>query len=168
MEFNQLIDEFAKRHNVENLVAVDDAAALDIDGIIVTIVAKGGVLNFSAEIGDPPVEGAAVFSNLLLEANVQSGAFFAKVPDPGQYVIVQRLQLALGPFGGKFAQNAPERTKPAHDRIHKILHEGAFGARRQHVGRGDMRRNPPCHDKGGLPASVLHLARCRLWPRSRS
>ena len=95
MEFNQLIDEFAKRHNVENLVAVDDAAALDIDGIIVTIVAKGGVLNFSAEIGDPPVEGAAVFSNLLLEANVQSGAFFAKVPDPGQYVIVQRLQLAL-------------------------------------------------------------------------
>ena len=81
MEFNQLIDEFAKRHNVENLVAVDDAAALDIDGIIVTIVAKGGVLNFSAEIGDPPVEGA--------------GAFFAKVPDPGQYVIVQRLQLAL-------------------------------------------------------------------------
>ena len=95
MEFNQLIDEFAKRHNVENLVAVDDAAALDIDGIIVTIVAKGGVLNFSAEIGDPPVEGAAVFSNLLLEANIQSGAFFAKVPDPGQYVIVQRLQLAL-------------------------------------------------------------------------
>ena len=95
MEFNQLIAEFAKRHNVENLVAVDGAAALDIDGIIVTIVAKGGLLNFSAEIGDPPAEGAAVFSNLLLEANIQSGAFFAKVPDPGQYVIVQRLQLAF-------------------------------------------------------------------------
>ena len=95
MEFNELIDAFAKRHNVENLVAVDGAAALDIDGIIVTIVAKGEVLNFSAEIGDPPVEGAAAFANLLLEANIQPGAFFAKIPDPGQYVVVQRLQLAL-------------------------------------------------------------------------
>ena len=95
MEFNQLIADFAKRHNVENLVVVDGAAALDIDGIIVTIVAKGEVLNFSAEIGDPPAEGAAVFANLLLEANTMSSAVFAKVPDPGQYVVVQRLQLAL-------------------------------------------------------------------------
>ncbi len=29
MEFNELIDAFAKRHNVENLVAVDGAAALE-------------------------------------------------------------------------------------------------------------------------------------------
>ena len=43
MEFNRLIDDFAERHNVDNLVAVDEAAALDVDGIIVTIVAKGGV-----------------------------------------------------------------------------------------------------------------------------
>ena len=95
MEFNQLIADFAKRHNVEDLIAVDGAAALDIDGIIVTIVAKGDVLNFSAEIGDPPAEGAAVFANLLLEANMQSGAFFAKAPDPGQYIAVRHLQLAL-------------------------------------------------------------------------
>jgi len=95
MEFNQLIDDFSKRHDVANLVAVDGAAALDIDGIIVTIVAKEDVLNFSAEIGDPPSEGAAVFANLLLEANMQTGTFFAKVPDPGQYIIVQRLPLSL-------------------------------------------------------------------------
>jgi len=95
MEFSQLIDDFAKRHNVENLVAVDGAAALDIDGIIVIIVNKGELLNLSAEIGEPPVEGAAVFANLLLEANMQSGAFFAKAPGPGQYIIVQRLNLAL-------------------------------------------------------------------------
>ena len=95
MEFNQLIDDFAKRHNVENLVVVDGAAALDIDGIIVTIVAKGEVLNFSAEIGNPPAEGAPVFANLLLEANTQSGVVFAKIPDPGPYVVVQRLQLVL-------------------------------------------------------------------------
>ena len=29
MEFNQLIADFAKRHNVENLVAVDESAAAE-------------------------------------------------------------------------------------------------------------------------------------------
>ena len=94
MEFNELIDDFAKRHNVENLVAVDGAAALDIDGIIVTIVDKGGLLNFSAEIGEPPADGAALFANLLLEANTQPDAFFAKIPDPGPYVIARRVPLS--------------------------------------------------------------------------
>ena len=89
MEFNELIADFAKRHKVENLVAVDGAAALDIDGIIVTIVAKGELLNFSAEIGEPPADGAALFANLLLEANTQPDAFFAKIPDPGPYVIAR-------------------------------------------------------------------------------
>ena len=93
MEFNQLIADFAKRHNVENLVAVDGAAALDIDGIIVTIVAKGDLLNFSTEIGEPPVDGAAAFANLLLEANTQPDAFFAKIPGSGPYVIVRRIPL---------------------------------------------------------------------------
>ena len=52
MEFNQLLDDFAKRHNVDNLVVVDGAAALDIDGIIVTLVSNEGVLIGSAEIGE--------------------------------------------------------------------------------------------------------------------
>ena len=93
MEFNELIADFATRHKVENLVAEDGAAALDIDGIIVTIVARGDLLTFSSEIGEPPVEGAATFANLLLEANLQSGAFFAKAPDPGPYIVVRRLSL---------------------------------------------------------------------------
>ena len=94
MEFNKLIDDFAKRHKVENLVAVDGAAALDIDGIIVTIVVRGELLNFSAEIGEPPADGAALFANLLLEANTQPDAFFAKIPDSGPYVIVRRVPLS--------------------------------------------------------------------------
>ena len=94
MEFDQLIADFAKRHKVENLVAVDGAAALDIDGIIVTIVARGELLNFSAEIGEPPADGAALFANLLLEANTQPDAFFAKIPDPGPYVIARRIPLS--------------------------------------------------------------------------
>lgn len=93
MEFNELIADFATRHKVENLVAVDGAAALDIDGIIITIVAKGDTLTFSTEIGEPPVDGAATFANLLLEANLMSGAFFAKAPEPGPYIIVRRLSL---------------------------------------------------------------------------
>ena len=95
MEFNQLIDEFAKRHNVENLVAVDGAASLDIDGFIVTIVANEGMLILSAEIGEPPAEGAATFANLLLEANLQSGVFFAKAVGSGPYLAVQRTSLSL-------------------------------------------------------------------------
>ena len=95
MEFNQLLDDFAKRHNVDNLVVVDGAAALDIDGIIVTLVSNEGVLIVSAEIGEPPAEGAAAFANLLLEANMQSGVFFAKAPGPGPYLAVQRTPLAL-------------------------------------------------------------------------
>ena len=95
MEFNQLIDEFAKRHNVENLVAVDGAASLDIDGFIVTIVANENMLILSAEIGEPPAEGAATFANLLLEANLQSGVFFAKATRTGPYLAVQRTSLTL-------------------------------------------------------------------------
>jgi hypothetical protein len=83
MEINQLIADFAVRHNVEDLVAVDGAASLDIDGMIINIVANGEVLTLSAEIGEPPPEGAGAFSDLLLEANLQPGAFFAKAPRAG-------------------------------------------------------------------------------------
>ena len=34
MDFSQLIADFAKRHGIANLAAEDDAAALDIDGIV--------------------------------------------------------------------------------------------------------------------------------------
>ena len=44
MGIDELIADFASRHKVEDLVVVDGAAALDIDGIIVTIVAKDEVL----------------------------------------------------------------------------------------------------------------------------
>ena len=66
MDFNELIDDFAKRHNVEDLTVTDNAAALDIDGITVLLVSNGELLTISAELGEPPVEGTAVFTNLLL------------------------------------------------------------------------------------------------------
>ena len=94
MEYNELLADFAKRYNVENLVAVDGVASLDIDGIIVTIVANDETLILSAEIGEPPAEGASVFSDLLLEANLQSGAYFAKGPQRGTYLVLQRLPLS--------------------------------------------------------------------------
>ena len=79
---------------MEDLVAVDGAAALDIDGIIVTIAVNDEMVTLSAEIGEPPVEGAGAFAELLLEANLQSGAYFAKSPEQGPYLVVRRLPLA--------------------------------------------------------------------------
>ena len=93
MEFQQLIADFAERHSIANLAAEDNAAALEVDGIVITLVAVGDALSISADIGEPPSEGRAEFAELMLEANLQSGAFFAKEPESGAYVLVRRLQL---------------------------------------------------------------------------
>ena len=93
MDFNELIDDFAKRHNVEDLTVTDNAAALDIDGITVLLVSNGELLTISAEVGEPPVEGTAAFANLLLEANMQSDFFFAKAIGSDNYIIVRRIPL---------------------------------------------------------------------------
>ena len=93
MEFEKLISDFAERHSIANLAAENNAAALEVDGIVVTLVAAGDALSVSAEIGEPPADGRAEFAELMLEANLQTGAFFAKEPESGAYVLVRRLQL---------------------------------------------------------------------------
>ena len=93
MDFTELISSFAERHGIADLAAEDNTAALDIDGIVVTLVASGDALSVSADIGEPPSEGRADFADLLLEANLQSDAFFAKAPESGTYVAVRRLAL---------------------------------------------------------------------------
>ena len=93
MDFAKLISEFADRHGIAYLTAEDNAAALDIDGIVVTLLATGDAISISAEIGEPPSEGRADFAELMLEANLQSEAFFAKEPENGAYIIVRRLPL---------------------------------------------------------------------------
>lgn len=93
MDFEELISDFAERHNVANLAAENNAAALEVDGIVITLVTAGDALSVSAEIGEPPVEGRAEFAELMLEANLQSAAFFAKEPESGAYVLVRRLRL---------------------------------------------------------------------------
>ena len=93
MDFQQLIADFAERHSIANLVAEDNAAALEVDGIVITLVAVGDTLSISAGIGEPPSEGRAEFAELLLEANLQSEAYFAKGPENGAYVLVRRLPL---------------------------------------------------------------------------
>ena len=95
MDFDKLISNFAERHGIADLAAEDNAAALDIDGIVVTLVAAGDALSVSADIGEPPSEGRGDFAELMLEANLQSEAFFAKEPERGAYVLVRRLPLAM-------------------------------------------------------------------------
>jgi hypothetical protein len=90
MDFNELITDFADRHNVDGLAAEDGVAALDVDGILVNLVAAGDLLAASAEIGEPPAEGAGTFAELLLEASLESEAFFAKSRETGKYVVVRR------------------------------------------------------------------------------
>ena len=93
MEFQQLIADFAERHGIANLAAEDNAAALEVDGIVIMLVAVGDTLSISAGIGEPPSEGRAEFAELLLEANLQSEAFFAKEHESGSYILVRRLPL---------------------------------------------------------------------------
>ena len=93
MDFAGLVSDFAERHGIANLAAEDNAAALDIDGIAVTLAAAGDTLSVAADIGEPPVDGRADFTELLLAANLQSDAFFAKDPENGAYILVRRLQL---------------------------------------------------------------------------
>lgn len=94
MEFNELISGFAARHGVEGLAAEDGAAAVEVDGIAVLFAAAGDALLATAEIGEPPPDGAAAFADLMLEANLESEAFFAKSAATGRYVLARRLPLA--------------------------------------------------------------------------
>ena len=94
MDFSEIVATFAKRHGVEGLTVENGATALDIDGIAVTLVETANSLVASAEIGEPPVEGRVDFADVLLEANLESTAFFAKAPETGVYVLVRRLPLA--------------------------------------------------------------------------
>ena len=65
MDFTELIASFAERHGIADLAAEDNAAALDIDGIVVTLVASGDAVSISADIGEPPAEGRASFADLF-------------------------------------------------------------------------------------------------------
>ena len=94
MKFKELIDVFAKRHGIADLVPEDDGVSLDIDGIVVAVLAvRGELVTLSAEIGEPPVEGRAEFADALLEASLESAAFFAKSAQTGKYMLLRRLSL---------------------------------------------------------------------------
>ena len=95
MEFKELIEEFAKRYNIEGLNTEDGISILDIDGITVTLVNVEEIqFVATAEIGEPPAEGKADFAEMLLAYNMQSQAFFAKNENTGKYMAIRRMELA--------------------------------------------------------------------------
>ena len=57
MDFQELISDFATRHGIGNLAAEDNVAALDVDGIVVTLafiaVYTCGIENFGVPITAP-------------------------------------------------------------------------------------------------------------------
>ena len=93
MDFNELVADFAARHGVTGLTAEDSAVSLDIDGIAITLTAVGDRLAISAEIGKSPAKGRADFADILLEANLESTAFFAKTRETDTYLLVRHLPL---------------------------------------------------------------------------
>ena len=94
MDFSELIANFAERHGVAGLSVEDGTAAIEVDGIAILLASVGAELLASAEIGELPPEGAAAFADLLLEANFESEAVFAKSQESGRYVLTRRLPLA--------------------------------------------------------------------------
>ena len=119
MEFKELIDSFAKRHGVADLAPEDDGVSLDIDGILVAVVSVGGEVVLSAEIGGPPIEGRAEFADAMLEASMESAAFFAKNAQSGQYVLLRRLSLLA--LDDAAFDNAIESLVNTAEMWHKIL-----------------------------------------------
>lgn len=93
MEFNELVEEFSKRHGIEGLVPDEDGISVDIDGIVVLAVSLGGDIMIAAEIGEPPVEGRAEFADAMLESCMESVVFFAKSPQTGKYMLLRRIGL---------------------------------------------------------------------------
>ena len=91
MEFKELVESFARRHGVSDLVPEDDGVWVDIDGIVVSVMAVGDMIAIAAEIGEPPVEGKAEFADAMLEASMESLAFFVKSPQTGKYMLLRRL-----------------------------------------------------------------------------
>lgn len=94
MDLKELASEFAERHGIEGISVVDEAFSLDIDGIPVSVIADGDKVNIVAEIGEPPVEGKAIFADLLLEANMNSEAVFMKDAENDKYLLSRSLGLA--------------------------------------------------------------------------
>lgn len=90
MEFKEIVDAFAKRHGIADLVPEDDGISLDVDGIVVSVMAVGGEIMIAAEIGEPPVEGRAEFADAMLEASMESKAFFVKSAQVGKYMLMRR------------------------------------------------------------------------------
>ena len=95
MEFKELIADFSMRHGVEGLDAEDDKVAFNVDDIPIFIAVDGDEIAMISEIGEPPNEGKADFADLLLSTNFNEKTIvFAKSPDSGKYVLMQRLQFA--------------------------------------------------------------------------
>ena len=93
MEFKELVETFAKRHGIADLAPEDDGISISIDGIVVSAVAVGGEITIAAEIGEPPIEGRAEFADAMLEASMESVAFFVKSVQTGKYMLLRRLSM---------------------------------------------------------------------------
>ena len=143
MEFKELVLDFSMRHGIEGLSVENDAAALDIDGIVITLSALGGKLSLIAEIGEPPADGRDVFADMLLEANFGSDLVFAKSPEDGNYRLMS--QLALDGLDSEAFDSALEALVNASETWRNLL--GDFRPAAKEAAAVD---EPPTFGNGGF------------------
>ena len=108
MEYNELVEAFAKSLGIEGLEIVDGAAALEIDGMIVMLShddaggtrsstsAMNDALVISGKIGAKLADGSEAFAELALKANagLEAHGEGAIALGGDAYTLIQRIPLA--------------------------------------------------------------------------
>ncbi len=99
MEFNDLVKAFADKYGIAGLDAADGVAALDIDGMSITLIHADSAdfMTIYGEIGTPPPDANGPFGKLMLTTNHAlagtDGPVLCMDPDNQSYGTLYRLPL---------------------------------------------------------------------------
>ena len=116
MTFEDLVAAFADKLGIGGLNREDGVCAVEIDGMVVSIVHVGeaDAVVLHGTVGDAPPEAEGRFAEMLLRANHMfdgtSGATFSQDAVTKRYALQRSLPLALATELEKFA-NSLERWK---------------------------------------------------------
>ncbi len=94
MDFKELAEDFAARHGLDDLPIEDNTFSLEIDDMLVMVIAMDDDVRLLAEIGDAPPEGKGEFADMLLQANMESKNVFLKNEHTGKYMLSLTLPLS--------------------------------------------------------------------------
>jgi hypothetical protein len=156
MTFEDLMAAFAEKLGIEGLVREDGVCAVEIDGMVVSIVhiEQADAIVLHGTVGDAPPEAEGRFAELLLRANHlfdgTEGATFSQDAVTKRYALQRLLPLAILDADSlateleRFA-NALERWKKLLEDFRPTVGDGVEAAPRAggdgpapHIGNGIM------------------------------